>query len=177
MRPIARTALVAAAAFPLALTSPGLAAAAEPTDVSYAYAVSGSSVTNTITNNSGSVLQCATSLAPAPEGVLPPVEEVLRNGQTLYAVGEVQPGGATQTVSDVPDGTYVVLATCSSDDTDPAMWVSDYPGIEETLQLFPATAFTVQEASRVVTIPGGAPTPAEPAVPDLLTLLFSGSAE
>ncbi|GGC69912.1 hypothetical protein IEU95_01710 [Hoyosella rhizosphaerae] len=176
MRLIARTTFVAAVAVPLTLVAPGLVSAAEPTDVSYAFEVSGSTVSNTITNDSGSVLVCTTSLAPAPDGVLPPVEEVMRGGQTLFASGEVHPGGATQTVTEVPDGTYVVLASCATTDGEPAMWVSDYPGVEEVLQAFPATAFTVQDASQIVTVPS-APTPPAPAVPDLLSLLGSGSAE
>ncbi len=176
MRLIARTALVAAATIPLSLVAPGLALSAEPTEVSYAFAVRGSTVTNTITNNSGSALTCATSLAPAPGGVLPPVGDVLGSGQSLYDSGEIQPGGTVQSVTDVPDGSYAVLATCSRGGTDAAMWVSDYPGIEQTLQQFPATAFTVQEASRVLTIPSSA-TPPVPGGPLNLGSLFgSGSA-
>lgn len=178
MRLIARTALVAAMSGPLALASLGPASAAEPTAVSYAFALSGSTVTNTITNNAGSSLTCSTSLAPAPGGVLPPVEDVLRNGQTLYTSGEAPSGVTTRSVTEIPDGTYVVLATCTSDGTDAAMWVSDYPGIEETLRAFPTPAFTVQQASPVITIPGGTPPhPAPGILPDLRSLFGSGSAK
>lgn len=176
MRLIARTALVAAASGPLALVSLATASAAEPTAVSYAFAVSGSTVTNTITNNSGSLLTCATSLAPAPGGVLPPVADVLQNGQTLYASGEVQPGVSAQSVTEIPDGSYVVLATCTSAGTDAAMWVSDYPGIEQTLRAFPTPAFTVQQASPLIAVPGAPTHPVPGALPDLRSLFGSGSA-
>ncbi len=177
MRLIARTALVAVASAPLALAAIGPASAAEPTAVSYTFTVSGSTVTNTITNNAGSSLTCATSLAPAPGGVLPPVADVLQNGQTLYASGEIQPGVTAQSVTAIPDGTYVVLATCASSGTDAAMWVSDYPGIEETLRAFPTPAFTVQQASPVVTIPGASTNPNPGTLPDLGSLFGSGSAK
>ena len=176
MRLIARTALVTAAAIPLAVGLPGSASAAEKADVSYVYTANASSVTNTITNNSGSPLTCATALAPAPGGVLPPVEDVLRNGQQLGSSGEIQPGITAQVVADIPDGPYVVLATCSRSATDPAMWVSDYPGIEATLAQFPMPGFAVQEASRVITFPAG-PTGQQPgSLPDPGSLLGSGSA-
>ncbi|MFI6432886.1 hypothetical protein [Rhodococcus oryzae] len=162
MRLISRAALVAAASIPLAAVAPALASAATASDVTYAYTVNGSTVTNTIVNNSGTPLTCATSLAPAPGGVLPPVEDVLQNGQSLGASGEIQPGTVTQTVTDIPDGSYVVLASCGRYDTDPAMWVSAYPGVEEYLKQFPVTAFTVQQESTVVTVPH-----TNPAGPDL----------
>ncbi|MBY6414786.1 hypothetical protein HQ346_24610 [Rhodococcus sp. BP-252] len=172
MRPLARVLTGAAACAPLMLALPSTAAAAEPGDVTYSYAVNGSSVTNTITNNSGVQLQCGTSLAPAPGGVLPPVAEVLANGQTLYSTDPAgQPGVSTQTVSDVPAGDYVVLATCGTQDSDPAYaWISDYPGIQDQLGTFPWTVFTVQQASTVVTV--GPPS----LIPDLGSLLPSGSA-
>jgi hypothetical protein len=172
MRPLARVLIGAASCAPLMLLVPGTASAAEPTDVTYAFAVNGSSVTNTITNNSGAQLQCSTSLAPAPGGVLPPVAEVIGNGQSLYSTEPAgQPGVSTQTVADVPAGSYVVLATCGTQDSDPAFaWISDYPGIQDHLGTFPWTVFTVQQASTVVTV--GPPS----LLPDLGSLLPSGSA-
>ena len=144
--------------------------------MSYAFTANASTVTNTITNNSGSALTCLTALAPAPGGVLPPVEDVLRNGQTLGSSSEIQPGVTTQSVADIPDGSYAVLATCSRSATDAAMWVSDYPGIEATLAQFPMPGFTVQEASRVVTVPAG-PTGQTPgSLPELGAPFGSGSA-
>ncbi|KDE12325.1 MULTISPECIES: hypothetical protein [Rhodococcus] len=156
MRPIARAALIAVASVPSALAAPALASAASATDVSFAFTVSGSTVTNTITNNSGTPLDCMTGLAPAPGGVLPPVAEVIRNGQALGTSGQVQPGVTTQTVTEIPDGSYVVLASCSTDDL-ATMWVSDYPGIAEHLAPLPVTAYIVQEASPVVTVPNTPP--------------------
>ncbi|AHK32049.1 hypothetical protein OPAG_05352 [Rhodococcus opacus PD630] len=94
-----------------------------------------------------------------PGGVLPPVRDVLSAGQSLYETGEIQPGTPTQSVSDVPDGSYVAPASCSRTDTDPAMWVSDYPGIEDYLAQWPGTKFTVQQVSTVVTVPSVDPTP------------------
>lgn len=162
MRLISRAALVAAASIPLAVTAPALASAATASDVTYAYAVNGSTVTNTITNNSGTPLTCATSLAPAPGGVLPPIADVIGPGQSLYDQGEIPTGVATQSVTDVPDGSYVVLASCGRQDAEHAMWVSDYPGIEEYLELFQLDAFVVQQESTVVTVPHP-----DPAGPDL----------
>lgn len=170
---IARTAIVVTAALPLAFGLPGTASAAGSADVSYAFTANGSTVTNTITNNSGAALTCLTALAPAPGGTLPPVEDVLANGQTLGSSGEIQGGVTAQPVPDIPNGTYVVLATCSRSGTDPAMWVSKYPGIEATLAQFPMPGFTVEEASRVVTVPAGQ---ASGPLPDLSSLLGSGSA-
>lgn len=173
MRMIARTTLLAAAAIPLAVAAPAQASAAEATDVTFAFTVSGSTVTNTITNNSGTTLTCGTALSPAPGGVLPPVRDVLSAGQTLYETGEVQPGTTTQSVLDIPDGSYVALASCSRADTDPAMWISDYPGIEDYLEQWPGTEFTVQQTSTVVTVPNVDTAPAPPAaatVPDLSEL-------
>lgn len=163
MRLITRAALVAAASIPLAVVAPALASAATADDVTFAYEVNGSAVTNTITNDSGTALMCGTSLAPAPGAVLPPVEDVLRAGQTLYTNGEVQPGTATQTVTNIPDGSYVVLASCSPVADPMTMWVSDYPGIADYLSGIPAiTAFTVDQESTVVTVPH-----VVPAGPDL----------
>ncbi|WP_336882858.1 hypothetical protein [Rhodococcus globerulus] len=153
MRLITRAALIAAASIPLAILAPALASSAAADDVSFAYTVNGSAVTNTITNNSDTALMCGTSLAPAPGGVLPPVEDILRAGQTLYTNGEVQPGTTIQTVTDIPGGSYVVLASCSLSADPMTMWVSDYPGIADYLAGIPAvTAFTVQQASAVVTV-------------------------
>nr|EJJ01721.1 hypothetical protein JVH1_0750 [Rhodococcus sp. JVH1] len=45
----------------------------------------------------------------------------------------MQSGETTQSVVDVPDGSYVALASCSRTHTDPAIWVSNYPGLEEYL--------------------------------------------
>ncbi|GAA4491101.1 hypothetical protein GCM10023094_55410 [Rhodococcus olei] len=159
MRLTARAALVAAASIPLAAITPALASATAAGDVTFAYTVNGSTVTNTITNNSHSTLFCGTGLGLAPGGVLPPVEDILRAGQTLYTNGEVAPGSVTQTVTDVPDGSYVALASCSRNDAGTTtMWVSDYPGIADYLAGMPATtAYTVQQASTVVTVPNVAP--------------------
>ena len=109
MRLITRAVIGAAVSVPLALASNATAAAAAAGDVTYAFAVSGTSVTNTITNNAGTALLCTTSLAPAPNGVLPPIEDVFNAGQSLYQQDEIQPGETKQTVADVPAGTYVAL--------------------------------------------------------------------
>ncbi|MDV6281974.1 hypothetical protein [Rhodococcus jostii] len=162
----ARTTLLAAATIPLAVAAAAPASAAETTDVIFAFTVDGSTVTNTITNNSGTNIGCGTSLAPAPDRVLPPVRDVLSAGQSLYETGEVQPGTTTQSVMDVPDGSYVALASCSRTDTDPAMWISDYPGIEDYLAQWPGTEFTVQQASTVVTVAVAGEDPAPPAAGD-----------
>nr|WP_027503766.1 hypothetical protein [Rhodococcus sp. UNC23MFCrub1.1] len=170
MRMLTRTLLGTAAAIPLALATPGLAAAAEPTDVTYSFAVDGTSVTNTITSAADGTLSCATSLAPAPDGVLPPLEDILGPGQTLYDGGDIEPGTSTQTVSDVPPGSYVVLATCALRDGDAteAMWVSDYPGFAEYMAtVLPWTVYTVQQASTVFTVPEAAPEQAFPSLDDL----------
>ncbi len=66
MRLTSRAALIAAAAIPLATAAPAAASAASAGDVTYSFAVDGSTVINTITNNSGTELSCATVLAEAP---------------------------------------------------------------------------------------------------------------
>ncbi|KSZ56402.1 hypothetical protein Z045_23535 [Rhodococcus pyridinivorans KG-16] len=152
MRSIIRTAVLTAAVAAFTVTTPAIGSAADAGEVSYAFGVAGTDVTNTITNTTGGVLTCTTSLAPAPGGMLPPIWEVTGPGQTLYASGQVQPGTTTQTVTEVPDGSYVALATCVNADNT-AMWASDYPGIGEILALFPLTAFAVQQSSAVVTVP------------------------
>ncbi|KAA0024435.1 hypothetical protein [Antrihabitans cavernicola] len=169
MRLITRSAFVAAVSIPLALTATPQASASQASDVTYAFSVSGSTVKNTITNNSGSVISCTTSLAPAPGGVLPPIEVVFGGGQTLYDHSDIQPGSTTQSVTAVPDGSYVALASCARDQSDPAMWVSDYPGLDTVLKLFPNPSFAVQQASPVVTVPG-ASAPAIPGLPDFGSL-------
>ncbi|MDH6287148.1 hypothetical protein ACNJ7E_14370 [Rhodococcus sp. NM-2] len=136
----ARTTLLAAATIPLAVAAAAPASAAETTDVIFAFTVDGSTVTNTITNNSGTIIGCGTSLAPAPDRVLPPVRDVLSAGQSLYER--------------------------SRTDTDPAMWISDYPGIEDYLAQWPGTEFTVQQASTVVTVAVAGEDPAPPAAGD-----------
>lgn len=153
MRIFAQTTGVAAAATFLLLVSPASALAAEPGDVTFSFTAVGSGVQNTITNSSGSVIGCGTSLAPAPDGVLPPVGEVIGNGQSLYTNGEVPVGATTQTVTDVPAGTYVALATCTlvEGDTTTA-WISDYEGLDEFLAQIPWTSYTVQQASTIVTV-------------------------
>lgn len=156
MRSTTRAALIAVATVPSALAAPALASAADAGEVAFAFAVSGSTVTNTITNDSGTPLDCMTGLAPAPGGVLPPVAEVIAQGQTLSTSGRVQPGVTTQTVTEIPDGTYVVLASCSTDGL-ATMWVSDYPGIADHLAPLPVTAYPVQQASPVVTVPATLP--------------------
>lgn len=172
MRTITRAVIVAAAAVPVAFLSSAPASAAESSDVAYAFDVDGSALTNTITNNSGGALNCSTSVAPAPGGVLPPIYEL--GGQSLYEGGEVQPGVHTQSVVDLPDGTYVALATCAGVDEGSPMWVSDYPGIADVLTLFPNESFAVQQASTIIVVPDGASV--TPIVPDLGALLGSGSA-
>ena len=104
MRTTLRTLTIASACTTLALVAPASALAAEPEDITFSFAVDGTSVTNTITNSSGTVIGCGTSLAPAPNGVLPPVLEVIGNGQSLYTNGDTQPGSTVQTITDVPAG-------------------------------------------------------------------------
>lgn len=173
MRSINRVVLGVCVCAPALLAFPATASAAEPTDVSYAFEVDGSTVTNTITNNSDNTLTCATSLAPAPDGVLPPVWDVIGDGQTLYSTDDAgQSGVSTQSVVDIPAGTYVALATCGTENIDPAtVWISDYPGLTEVLATLPWTSYTVQQASPIVTIENPAP-----ALADLGSLLGSGSA-
>ncbi|MFE7415934.1 hypothetical protein [Rhodococcus sp. NPDC057529] len=165
MRTIARSTLLAAATIPLAIAA-APASAAEATDVTYAFGVDGSTVTNTITNNTGTTIGCTTSLALAPDGVLPPIAEVVGPGQSLYQQDDIPPGTTTQSVLDVPDGSYVALASCSRSDTDPALWVSDYPGVEQFLVQFPMPAYTVEQASSVVIVPSVAAAPPAVAIPD-----------
>ena len=161
MRSITRAALVGAAALPLAMAAPSLASATTAADVTFAYSSSGSTVSNTITNNSGTPLQCITGLAPAPGGVLPPIEDTIGSGQTIYESGVIPTGTTVQTVTDIPDGSYVVLASCGSLDEPMSMWASDYPGLETYLAMFPFTTYAVQQASWVATLPAaGAPTAA-----------------
>ncbi|NKR26045.1 hypothetical protein GS485_20625 [Rhodococcus hoagii] len=155
MRLISRAALVAAAAIPLAIAAPAAASAASAGDVTYSFTVNGSTVTNTITNNSGTELSCATSLAEAPGGVLPPVADVALGSQPWQTGGLIPAGVTTQTLTDVPAGSYVTLASCGRHQNDPALWVSAYPGIEEYLIPFQIPAFTVQQESTVISILGG----------------------
>ncbi|KZF12426.1 hypothetical protein A2J03_17920 [Rhodococcus sp. EPR-157] len=173
MRSINRVMLGALACTSVMLAIPATASAAEPTDVSFAFDVDGSTVTNTITNNSGSKLRCGTSLAPAPDGVMPPIADVLVNGQTLYSLEDAgQAGVSSQSVTDIPAGTYVALASCVTENVDPTIaWISDYPGLDDHLATLPWTSYIVQQASPVVTIEDSAPT-----LPDLGSLLGSGSA-
>lgn len=151
MRLITRAAFITAASIPLVLATSGVAAAAEATDVRYAFAVEGSTLTNTITNNSGGPLTCTTTVASAPEGELPPVAEL--SDQTLVDNGTVEPGVSSQTLAELPDGTYVALATCVGEGEEGALWVSDYPAIDETLALFPNESFAVGETSPVIVVP------------------------
>jgi hypothetical protein len=171
MRTTLRTLTIASACTTLALVAPASALAAEPGDITFSFAVDGPSVTNTITNSSGTVIGCGTSLAPAPNGVLPPVLEVIGNGQSLYTNGDTQPGSTVQTITDVPAGSYVALASCTSVDGDTTTaWISDYPGLDEFLNGLPWTSYKVEQSSTVVTVE-----PSTPA-PDLGSLLDSGSA-
>lgn len=141
------------------MAAPSLASASTAADVTFAYSASGSTVSNTITNNSGGALQCSTSLANAPGGVLPPIEVTIGPGQTIYESGVIPTGTTVQTINDIPDGSYVVLASCGSVDEPTSMWVSDYPGLEPYLAMFPYTTYAVQQASWVVSLPSaGAPT-------------------
>ena len=153
MRLITRAAFVTAASIPLVLATSGVASAAEATDVTYAFDVEGSTLTNTITNNSGGPLTCTTTVASAPEGELPPVAEL--SDQTLVDNGTIEPGVTSQTLPELPDGTYVALATCVGEGEQGALWVSDYPAIEETLELFPNESFAVGETSPVIDVPAG----------------------
>ncbi len=75
MRSIIRTAVLTTAVAAFTVTAPALGSAAAADEVVYAFGVDGTSVTNTITNTTGGVLTCTTSLAPAPGGVLPPIWE------------------------------------------------------------------------------------------------------
>lgn len=154
MRSTSRIMLGALLCAPALLVFPATASAAQSTDLTYAFEVDGSTVTNTITNNSGSELTCGTSLAPAPGGVLPPVLEVVGNGQTLYSTDDAgQVGISTQHVTDIPVGTYVALASCATGGVDPTTaWVSDYPGLPDVLATLPWTSYTVQQASPIITI-------------------------
>ncbi|MGB3771082.1 MAG: hypothetical protein WBF79_05155 [Rhodococcus sp. (in: high G+C Gram-positive bacteria)] len=164
MRLLVKSGAVVAASAGLLLAAPSVAFAAEESEVSYAYTVSGSTVTNTITNDSGTPLRCSTSLAPAPDGVLPPIAEL--GGQDLFDGGVIDPGVTTQTIADVPDGSWVVLATCGRDGDDAAMWVSDYPGIGDILALYPNPSFAVEQASTLLTLPLVEPEPEPLPVPD-----------
>jgi hypothetical protein len=155
MRMLTRTAVAAAVWAPLFLAAPAVASAVGPTDVSFAFTSDGSTVTNTITNNSGTPLTCSTSVAQAPGGVLPPVKEL--SAEQLYKSGTVLRGVSTQTVTDIPDGSYVALASCARTEADPALWVSSYPGVSEILRLYPYPAYEVQEASPVLILPAGGP--------------------
>ncbi|KZF08456.1 hypothetical protein A2J04_01140 [Rhodococcus sp. EPR-279] len=171
MRTTLRTLAIASACTTLALVAPASALAAEPEDIRFSFAVDGNSVTNTITNSSGTVIGCGTSLAPAPNGVLPPVLEVIGNGQSLYTNGDTQPGSTVQTIADVPAGSYVALASCTSVDGDTTTaWISDYPGLDEFLNGLPWTSHKVEQSSTVVTVEPSTPTTA------LGSLLNSGSA-
>lgn len=86
--------------------------------------------------------------------------------------GPGQPGVSTQSVTDIPAGTYVALATRGTENVDPAnLWISDYPGLSEVLATVPWTAHTVQQASPIVTIDESSPVP-----PDLGSLAGTGSA-
>lgn len=152
MRLITRAAFVTAASIPLVLATAGTASAAEATDVSYAFDLDGRVLTNTITNNSGGPMTCTTTVALAPGGELPPIEEL--SDQTLADSGEVQPGVTTQTLTELPDGTYVALATCVGVAPGSALWVSNYPDVGEVLDLFPNESFAVEQASPVIVVPG-----------------------
>ncbi|OZD04283.1 hypothetical protein CH275_13565 [Rhodococcus sp. 06-235-1A] len=154
MRSTSRILLGALLCAPVVLVFPATASAAQSTDVTNALEVDGPTVTNTITNNSGSELTCGTSLAPAPGGVLPPVWEVVGNGQMLYSTDDAgQVGISAQHVTDIPAGTYVALASCGTEGVDPTTaWVSDYPGLPDVLATLPWTSYTVQQASPIVTI-------------------------
>ncbi|MCL2533706.1 MAG: hypothetical protein FWE39_06025 [Nocardiaceae bacterium] len=165
MRLMTRGALVAAAAVPLAVTAPALAAAATTGDVTYSYFVVGSTITNTITNHSGGPLTCMTALSPAPGGVLPPVADVIAAGQSLYDQGDIPVGTTTQTITDVPAGSYVVLASCGRfDGFNSGLWVSAYPGVDQFLGAFPPPVFTVGQVSSVATVPGSGPVAPTPGV-------------
>ena len=171
MRTTLRTFTIASACTTLALVAPMSALAAEPEDITFSFAVTGSSVVNTITNSSGTVIGCGTSLAPAPDGVLPPVGEVIGNGQSLYTNGDTQPGTTVQTITDVPAGSYVALASCTSVDGDTTTaWISDYPGLDEFRTGLPWTSHRVEQSSTVVTVEPNISTP------DLGSILDSGSA-
>ncbi|AMY19563.1 MULTISPECIES: hypothetical protein [Nocardiaceae] len=171
MRTRARTVLIASIVAPLAIAASGTAAAADPSDITYAYEVVGNTVTNTITSTADETVRCATSLADAPGAELPPLETVLFEQHQLSAAGTAAPGTTvTQTVLDVPPGSYVVLATCmlGEADTTQAWWLSDYPGLAEFAgNLVPWSTYTVQQQSTVVTIKEAAQEPVLPEFGDL----------
>lgn len=175
MRVLLRSTIIAALSTPLLLVAPTAAFAAEHEDVTFAFEVTGSSVTNTITNASSTAIGCGTSLAPAPGGVLPPVGEVIQNGQSLYTNGQVEPGTSVQSIDNVPAGSYVVLASCTFTDGDTTTaWISDYPGLEDYVAQLPWVSHTVQQDSTLITVGETSPNPVP--VPDLGAIISSGSA-
>ncbi len=177
MRITLRTMAIASASAALVLAAPMSAFAAEAGDVTFSFNVAGATVTNSINNTSGAELGCATSLAPAPGGVLPPVGDVLQNGQTLYANGPAQSGATTQTVTDVPAGSYVVLASCSLTEGDTTtVWISDYPGLDDALAELPWTTHIIEQASTVVAVEGSGSAQTGGLLQYLGAILGSGSA-
>ncbi|MGW6377880.1 hypothetical protein ACWFRB_17655 [Rhodococcus sp. NPDC055112] len=154
MRLTARAALIAAASIPLAVVAPAQASAASAGDFTFAYTVNGSTVTNTITNNSGITQACSTVVTPAPGGVLPPVKDAVVDRPHQYTTDTVDPGTATQTVTDIPDGTYVVWAACGLGSGPTTFWVSDYPGlVDHMADIHPGkTVFPVQQKATIVTV-------------------------
>jgi len=111
--------------------------------LTYAFDVDGSTGINTITNNSCSELTCGTSLAPAPGGVLPPVWDVIGNGQTLCSIDDAGQAGRNQYPARYryPAGAYVAPASCVTEGVDPTtVWVSDHPGLPDVLATLPWTS-------------------------------------
>ncbi|AQA25041.1 hypothetical protein BTZ20_3886 [Rhodococcus sp. MTM3W5.2] len=154
MRLTSRAALIAAVSIPLAVVAPTQASAASAGDVTFAYTVNGSTVTNTITNNSGATQACTTAVTPAPGWVLPPAADVFVDQPFLYTTDAVDPGTVTHTVTDIPDGTYVVWAACGLGTGPTTFWISDYPGLTDYMTRFPdRTVFPVQQKATVVTLP------------------------
>nr|NIL81989.1 hypothetical protein [Rhodococcus kroppenstedtii] len=157
MRSMAKLGAAAAGSVGIVFALPSVASAADGSEVSFSYSAEGSTISNAITNTTDSTLRCSTSLEPAPDGVLPPLDTIL--GQDIFTGGDVPPGTTTQQLTDVPDGSWAVLVTCSNPGSEsPATWLSDYPGVEDYLTRlqFPTPWFAVDQASTVLTVPAPA---------------------
>lgn len=140
----------------IASTALGGVAAADTLDqVTFTITVDGSTVTNTITNSTNSSLICRTSVAPAPNGVLPSAHEITYGGGDYpNDFSQVDPGTSTHTVTDIASGTHAVLASCISSDQPSTLWVANYPGIEDVLVDVPSTVHIVGPDSPLIEILG-----------------------
>ena len=86
--------------------------------------------------------------------MLPPAEDVFGGQPPRYTTGLIEPGTATQTVTDIPDGSYVIWASCGYGTTPNTLWISDYPGIADYLARFPQnTVFPAPREATIVTVP------------------------